>query len=195
MSEKANISVSKCEIEFIPGSKTYRGKPVSARNTGTEQSGKLTTFRVTSSDELNLIVGLIEWESSDPEVVPIDLISGLQKHNELKNRGRMSIKVTEDGEWLVILSVMKYNPEKQYFTLHGGRLEDIDDYLGHSLEEFLIDSGALRFGTRAEIDGDTSRTANQLAVVIEPGDLATLAIAYTVTRPLAVINDYGLEAQ
>ena len=194
MSEMASISVSKCEIEFIPGSKNYRGKPASARNEGSEQNGKLTTFRVTSSDELNLIVGLIEWESAEPEVVPIDLISGLQKHNELKNRGRMSIKVTDDGKWLVILSVMKYNPEKQYFTLHGGKLEHIDAYLGHSLEDFLISSGALRFGTRAEINGDASRTANQLAVLIEPGDLATLAIAYTVTRPLAVINDFGLDA-
>jgi hypothetical protein len=105
----------------------------------------------------------------------------------------MSIKMSQDGKWLVVLSVMKYSPVKQYFTLHAGKLEDIDDYLGHSLKDILMGSGALRFGTRAEIDGDTSKTANQLAVVIEPGDVETLAIAYTVTRPLAVINDYGLD--
>jgi len=192
LDEASSISVSKCEIEFISGSKPYRGKPVGDRKEGLEQTGTLTTFRVTSSDELNLIAGLIEWESAEPEVVPIDLISGLMKHNELKNRGRMSIKYSHDGKWLVVLSVMKYNPAKQYFTLHGGVLEDIDEYLGHSFKEFLIGSGALRFGTRGEIDGETSRTANQLAVVIEPGDIRTLAIAYVVTRPLAVINDYGL---
>ena len=193
MSEKANISVSKCEIEFLPGSKPYRGKPMAARNEGIEQIGKLTTFRVTSSDELNLIVGLIEWENDDPEVAPIDLISGLQKHNELVRRGRMSIKISQDGKWLVVLSVMKYSPAKQYFTLHAGKLDDIDNYLGESFKDFLMGSGALRFGTRGEIDGDTSKTANQLAVVIEPGDIKTLAIAYTATRPLAVINDYGLD--
>jgi hypothetical protein len=190
---KANITVSKCEIEFLPGSKPYRGKPMAARNDGFEQTGKLATFRVKSSDELNLIVGLIEWENDDPEVAPMDLIAGLQKHNELVRRGRMSIKMSQDGKWLVVLSVMKYSPVKQYFTLHAGKLEDIDDYLGHSLKDILMGSGALRFGTRAEIDGDTSKTANQLAVVIEPGDVETLAIAYTVTRPLAVINDYGLD--
>ena len=193
MSEKANISVSKCEIEFLPGSKPYRGKPMAARNDDVEQIGKLTTFRVTSSDELNLIVGLIEWENDEPEVAPIDLISGLQKHNELIRRGRMSIKMSQDGKWLVVLSVMKYSPAKQYFTLHAGKLEEFDDYLGHSFKDLLMGSGALRFGTRGEIDGDTSKTANQLAVVIEPGDIETLAIAYTVTRPLAVINDYGLD--
>jgi hypothetical protein len=193
LSEKANISVSKCEIEFLPGSKPYRGKPMANRKEGAEQTGNLSTFRVTSSDELNLIVGLIEWERDDPEVGPIDLISGLQKHHELIRRGRMSIKVSRDGKWLVVLSVMKFSPVKEYFTLHGGVLEDIDSFLGHSFKEFLLGSGALRFGTRGEIDGDTSRTANQLAVVIEPGDIETLAIAYTVTRPLAVINDYGLD--
>lgn len=193
MSEKANVSVSKCEIEFMPGSKPYRGKPMAARNEAVEQTGKITTFRVTSSDELNLIVGLIEWPSDDPEVGPIDLISGLQKHNELVRRGRMSVKISQDGKWLVVLSAMKFSPTKQYFTLHNGVLDDIDEYLGHSFKEFLLGSGALRFGTRGEIDGDTSRTANQLAVVIEPGDIEALAIAYTVTRPLAVINDYGLD--
>lgn len=192
MSEKANISVSKCEIEFLDDPKPYRGRPVGDRKEVIDQTGTLTTFRITSSDEMNLIAGLIEWDSAEPEVVPIDLISGLNKHNELKNRGRMSIKHSRDGNWLVVLSVMKYNPSKQYFTLHGGALEDIDDYLGHSFKDFLMGSGALRFGTRGEIDGETSRTESQLAVVIKPGDIETLAIAYTVTRPLAVINDYGL---
>jgi hypothetical protein len=192
MSEKSNISISKCEVEFIPGSKPYRGKPIGDRKGGIEQVGKLTTFRVTSSDELNLIVGLIEWDNAEPEVEPIDLIGGLQKHRELENRGRMSIKVTKDGNWLVVLSVMKFSPAKQYFTLHGGVIEDIDEYLGYSFKELLLASGALAFGTRAELDGDTSRTANQMAVLIKPGDLEALAVAYTVTRPLAVINDYGL---
>ena len=163
------------------------------RKSMVEQTGKLSTFRVTSSDELNLIVGLIEWENDEPEVAPIDLISGLQKHRELVRRGRMSIKKSQDGKWLVVLSVMKYSPAKQYFTLHSGKPEDLDEYLGHSFKDFLMGSGALRFGARREIDDDTSKTANQLAVVIEPGDIETLAIAYTVTRPLAVINDYGLD--
>lgn len=166
---------------------------MSERGNATDQTGQLQTFRITSSDELNLIVGLIEWEQNEPEVVPIDLISGLQKHQELSRRGRMAIKNTHDDKWLVVLSVLKFNPAKQYFTLHGGVLEDIDAYLGHSLKDFLMDSGALRFGTRGEIYDDTSRTSGQLAVVIEPGDIETLAIAYTVTRPLAIINDYGLD--
>jgi hypothetical protein len=194
MSELANISISKCEIEFLPGTKSYHGKPMADRKAATNQNGKLTTFRVTSSDELNLIVGLIEWENAEPEVIPIDKVAGLQKHEDLARRGRMSVQLTSDDKWLIVLSVLKYSPLKEYFTLHGGNLEDIDTFVGESFKDILIESGALRFGTRAEIDGETSRSANQLAVVIEPGDIQTVALAYTVTRALAVINDYGLDA-
>ena len=193
MSEKSNISVSKCEIEFLENSKQFRGKPVSDRKNPTEQVGKLSTFRVTSTDELNLIVGLIEWPNDPPEVRPIDLLGGLQKHNELENRGSISLRHSQDGNWLAPLNVLKFSQAKKYFTLHGATEAEIDSYLGHSFKEFLLEAGALRVGSRAAIDGETSRVANQLAVVVEPGDIQTLAIAYTVTRPLAVINDFGLD--
>ena len=194
MSDNEVISISKCEIELIRGTKTYRGKPVSARGAGTEQVAKLTTFRVTSSDELNLIVGLVEWPTDPPEVKPIDLIGGLTKHSSLARRGSMSLSDSRDGNWLAVLKVMKYSPDKGYFTLHGATANEIDSYLGYNFKELALEMGALRFGTRAEIENETSRTANQLAMVVPKGDLRSLAFAYTVTRALAVINDFGLDA-
>tara|TARA_B110000483_G_scaffold58560_1_gene73125 strand:+ start:276 stop:860 length:585 start_codon:yes stop_codon:yes gene_type:complete len=194
VSDNEVISISKCEIELIRGTKTYRGKPVSARGAGTEQVAKLTTFRVTSSDELNLIVGLVEWPTDPPEVKPIDLIGGLTKHSSLARRGSMSLSDSRDGNWLAVLKVMKYSPDKGYFTLHGATANEIDSYLGYNFKELALEMGALRFGTRAEIENETSRTANQLAMVVPKGDLRALAFAYTVTRALAVINDFGLEA-
>ena len=194
MSDNEVISISKCEIELIPGTKSYRGKPVSDRGGGAEQIAKLTTFRVTSSDELNLMVGLVEWPSDPPEVKPIDLIGGLTKHASLARRGSMSLSDSRDGNWLAVLKEMKYSPDKGYFTLHGAASEEIDHYLGYDFKELALEIGALRFGTRAEIEDETSRTANQLAMVVPKGDLRSLAFAYTVTRALAVINDFGLEA-
>jgi len=193
MSELESISVSKCEINFLPGTKDYRGKPMSEGREAAEQSATLTSFRVESSDELNLIVGLLEWPQANPEVKVIDLLAGLEKHNELEQRGRMSITPARDGNWLVVLSVLKYNVDKDRFTLHAGHLDQIDEYLGQSFEELLLAVGALRVGTRAEIDEETARTANQLAVVVTPGDIQTLAVTYTVTRALAVINDFGMD--
>ncbi len=91
MQENEVISISKCEIELLPGSKSYTGKPTSDRDQATEQTGKLSTFRVTSSDELNLVAGLVEWPAASPEVKPIDLLGGLQKHGSLDNRGSMTL--------------------------------------------------------------------------------------------------------
>ena len=187
------ISISKCEIEFVPGTKTYLGTPMANRGSTANQTGELTAFRVTSSDELNMIVGLISWNDSDPEVKPIDILNGLDKHNELKQRGRMSIGNSKDGNWLVTLSVLKYSPGKDRFTLHGGHLTEINEYLGQDFKALLLEVGALRVGSRREIDGETSKSAGDLAAVIKPGDIRSLAVAYTVTRPLAVINDFGLE--
>lgn len=187
------ISISKCEIELVPGTKGYLGTPMANRNSSATEQGSLETFRVTSSDELNMMVGLIHWKESEPEVIPIELFSGLNKHQELMRRGRMSIGKSRDGNWLVILSVLKYNSIKDRFTLHGGHLDQIDEYLGQSFKELLLEVGAIRVGSRREIDAETSRAANELAAVVQPGDLRTVAVAYTVTRTLAVINDYGLE--
>jgi hypothetical protein len=186
------ISISKCEIELVPGSKPYIGKPTSERDQSQEQTGRLSTFRVTSSDELNLVAGLVEWDTAAPEIKPIDLLGGLQKHNALDNRGSMTLVHARDGNWLAPLRVMKYSPDKKYFTLHGATTDEIDEFLGQSITDLLFEVGALKVGTRQEIDGETNKTAKQLAMLVAPGDLRTLAVAYTVTRPLAVINDFGL---
>ena len=189
------IAISKCEIEFLPGTKAYMGKPASERDQADEQTGQLRTFRVTSSDELNLIVGLVEWPKSAPEVRPIELLTGLQKHGSLDRRGSISVVPARDGNWLVPLRVLKYNEEKKYFTLQGASFEEIESYLGQSFPELLLELGALMVGTRQEIDGETNKTAGQNAMIVSPGDIRSLAMAYTVTRALAVINDFGLDIQ
>ena len=153
----------------------------------------LRNFRVTSSDELNLMCGLVEWPSAAPEITPIDLLSGLGKHDNLRSRGRMSLLNTRDGNWLAAIRALKYSPVKRHFTLHGVSEVELDDLLGHSLRDFVLELGALKFGTLAEIDDDTSRTANQLAMVVSPGSIEPLAVVYTVTRALAVIKDFGLD--
>ena len=185
------ISVGKCEIEFFTEKKPYTGRPSGDRGGG-EQSGTLRNFRVTSSDELNLMCGLIEWSGFGPEITPIDLLSGLGKHSNLRNRGRMALDVDRDGNWVATIRVLKYSAAKNYFTLHGATEPQLDELLGHSLRDFVLELGALKFGTKAETLGDSSRSANQIAMVVPAGSLEPLAVAFTVTRALAVIKDFGL---
>lgn len=187
------ISVSKCKIEFIPEEKTYRGKPMSMRGEVNEIVGQLTTFRVTSTDLLDLMTGLIRWPNGDNEIKPIELFHGLEKHQQLERKGQIDIQIARDGNWLVPLRTLRFNPDLRYFTLVNAPVADIDNFLGESFENLLFSAGAKKFGTRQVIDGETNKSANQLAMVIEPGNIEALAIAYTVTRPLAVIMDYGIQ--
>lgn len=193
MTDNKVISISKCKIEFILEEKTYRGKPMSMWGEANEIVGQLTTFRVTSTDLLDLMTGLIRWPNGDNEIKPIELFHGLEKHQQLVRKGQIDIQIARDGNWLVPLRTLRFNPDLRYFTLVNAPVSDIDKFLGESFENLLFSAGVEKFGTRRVIDGETNKSANQLAMIIEPGNIEALAIAYTVTRPLAVIMDYGIQ--
>lgn len=195
LSENLSISVGKCEVEFIPGTKASLGKPTSQRKDASEQVAKLSTFRVTSPDELNLMVGLYVWEGADPEVRPIELLAGLQKHNELKGRGGMSLIISQDQKWLVPLRALKYNKTKGYSTLQAASEEELDSLIGQSFRDLMTELGAKAFGSREAIDQESNNKRNQLAMIVEPGNLEALAVAYAVTRAQAVILDFGLDVE
>lgn len=192
MTSYPSISVSTCEIEFFAGEQDCVGTPTSMRGQSLEIAGKLRRFRVTSLDELDIVVGLTVWETGEAEVRPLQLVGGLTKHHALDNRGGMTLLTSKDKKWLVPLRVLKFNHDRKYFTLHSSPLSEIDQILGHPFADFLAEVGALRVGTRQEIDDESSRSSNQLAMVVEKGDLRTVAVAYTVTRALAVIKDNGM---
>ena len=139
------------------------------------------------------MTGLIRWPNGDNEIKPIELFHGLEKHQQLERKGQIDIQIARDGNWLVPLRTLRFNPDLRYFTLVNAPVADIDNFLGESFENLLFSAGAKKFGTRQVIDGETNKSANQLAMVIEPGNIEALAIAYTVTRPLAVIMDYGIQ--
>jgi hypothetical protein len=140
------------------------------------------------------MVGLYLWEEAAPEVRPIDLLGGLQKHNELKGRGGISLTMSQGEKWLVPLRVLKYSTKKGYFTLQGASEKELDEILGHSFRELMMDLGAIKFGSRESIDQETNNKRNQLAMIVEPGNLEAIAVAYAVTRAQAVILDFGLDA-
>ena len=62
-----NISVGTCEIEFLEGSTAFTGNPASRRSEADELIGSLRRFKVTSLDELDLIVGLLDWPTGEVE--------------------------------------------------------------------------------------------------------------------------------
>jgi hypothetical protein len=56
----------------------------------------------------------------------------------------------------------------------------------------MLDLGALRVGPRLDIDQEDSRRKNYPAMVVPKGDIEPIIAAFTVTRALALVKDFGL---
>jgi hypothetical protein len=56
----------------------------------------------------------------------------------------------------------------------------------------MLDLGALRLGTRFEVDQEDSNRKNVPAMVVPIGEVEPILAAFTVTRVLALVKDFGL---
>jgi hypothetical protein len=91
------------------------------------------------------------------------------------------------------LRAMKYNHESKKTNLAGITLEKLDEYTQQNFTERLLKNGAIGVGTREELHGEVNRNKKNLAFLSKPMDFETVAIAFTATRVLAVMHDYGLD--
>jgi len=157
----------------------------------TEQTGKIQKFRVTTTDGLNHIFGVVSWPAAQPEIISVERIAGLEKYKRLEKAGRVSIVETKDGNWLAELKVLKYG-NRDYPTPHTSNWPELDYILGGNAQVTLADAGAVAVGSRALIDSETNKNRFNLAVKVSPRDYQTLAVAYALTKILSVMHDLGL---
>lgn len=187
------ITIHKATIEFL-GSTTYDAKPMTPFDGAPEeQAGTMTTFLVTTSDESKITFGIVEWPEARHEVIGDEFLGGLKKYAQLKNRGRMSL-LTEYGDvWLGELRALRHNHEKGYPTLATTTIETLD-YLVKGNFIQLMNSFGAKVGTREELVNDSNTaTKNKLAFSVNPKNYEAIALAFAVTRVLAVLYDNGLE--
>jgi hypothetical protein len=84
---------------------------------------------------------------------------------------------------------MKFNPVSRKENLASITLEQLQVF---SQNEFLPAINArAKVGTRAELANETNKNAGSLAFLCDANDVTACAIAYTATRVLAVMYDYG----
>jgi hypothetical protein len=191
LTQGEKMQVNRCSIEFIDGEVAYEGRPTdSNRGESTTQVGKLSKFRVTTTDTLNQIFGLIEWPAARPEVCCIEMIDGLEKYERLEDAGRLTLMPQANGTWLADVRAMRYNG-RTYQTLGSVSEEELEELTGQVPKDFFASIGCLGFGTREELVGDDSRKRNQLAVLVKAGDLQAIAGLFAATRVMAVMNDLG----
>jgi hypothetical protein len=187
------IAVGKAQIEFLESGVSFTEKPMSPNKgfEGLEQSGTVDKFRVTTTDDLDMIFGLVEWPNANLEVRHLETLDGLEKYKRLENAGRLGVGVYQDSFWYAELRAMKH-AAKDWATLNQVSLTELGEMLEGDAEKLLTDSGVLKIGSKAELAGDTSNRKNNLAFMCEIGNKSAVAVAFTLSRVLPTMYDFGM---
>ncbi len=186
------MKVNRCEVEILPGAFPFEGKPLSpAAGAESEQIGVLTKFRITTTDTLNHIFGLITWPAARPEVRSIERIAGLEKYAQLEKNGRLSLVPVGADKWLAEVNAIRFNPKKGFGNLAKIKDEELSDLLDCEPEAFFKSVGCLAYGTREELIADTSNRKGRTAILVKAGDAASIAAMFAATRVMAIMFDRG----
>ncbi len=190
----SKIDVGLASIEWLETDQLYLGKPMDGGEH--EIEGICDKFRVTTLDELNMVFAIIRWPTHKTQVSCITKISGQEKYDRLENAGRLGIFQTLEGDrslWSFELRAMKYRDNQLRQTLKQSTLQDLDYLLeGQSALELLNNHGALKVGKRGELATTTAgNRSNELFVICDSENNNLVAVAFTITRVLAVMKDFG----
>ena len=187
------MKINRAAIEFVDGATPILDVPMNPHDgEPDEQAGSVSKFRVTTTDDLDMIFGLITWPLARPEVRAIEMLDGLSKYERLIKAGRLSLIPVKDNYWLAELNVMKFN-DRNYQTLNRPTDAELDYLSGGNAHEFLIARGVKEIGTREALVGDTSRARNAPAVLVTANDVKAIAAMFTLTRVMAVMFELGLK--
>ena len=186
------LSINKAVVETLASGVKIFEAPMDPKAEGEKISGIATLFRITTSDTLDATFAFTTWEQFIPDIRIHSFDSGLEKHERLKSAGRMSVLASRDGNWLVELTALKHSSDKGRPTLSAPTFEELDYLASQDFSQLMVDLGALRVGPRLEIDQEDSRRKNYPAMVVPNGDIEPILAAFTVTRVLALVKDFGL---
>ena len=190
---EVDIEVGKAKIEFLESGGPFTETPMSPHkgfDKSNEQTGRVSKFRVTTTDGLNMIFGLVYWPHATLEVRHLETLTK-SKYERLENAGKLGVSQSQGGVWLAELRAMKY-AAKEHATLNSASLEELSSMLEADAESLLKEHGALRIGTRSEIAADTSTRKNYLSFTCDIGNETGVAVAFTLTRVLPIMYDFGL---
>lgn len=187
------MKINRCEIEILDGVVPIVDKPMSPEDGHLEeQVGSLQKFRVTTSDDLDHVFGLVTWPHARPEVRSVEFVDGLSKYKRLEGAGRWSFIPVGNGQWLGELNIMKYNG-KERPTLCRPTFEELNQLAGGDAQALFLESGALKFGTREALIGDQTRQRNSPSLLVSEGDVKAIAAAFAVTRVMAIMYELGMD--
>jgi hypothetical protein len=189
------ITLSKCTIEIEDQPVPFVGRPMDTSSVSEgDQEGLVTMFRVNTSDELDIQYGIVSWPEANREVTLIEWHSGDTKYDSLKKgTGRLALSPVGANE-VFQLRAMKYNDDSKKANLANVTLEDLGIWVQADLSELLMRHGAIQVGSKGQLTGEENKTKSILSALVPKGNVEAVAIAFTVTRVLAIMYDYGLDS-
>lgn len=188
------MKLGKSEITLLDLRKLFVERPMSPFDgAAEEQAGQITRFRVTTTDLLDAVFGIVEWPNAETEVRPVEVEAGESKYLRLKGSGRLSVMDHGHEQWFAELRAMKYNPESNKANLASIDKELLQTYSSLEFEALFAKHQGI-FGTRASLIADQGKRRNQLAFTCKKQNYEAVAIAFTATRILPIMFDYGLDS-
>lgn len=146
---------------------------------------------VVGPDGLLMEVAYRRWDGAGA-VVGLDRCDSPPSYQRLIQGERMLVKASEDGTENVVADLLRWNPNEGqhgWGTTKKATPDELDAMLGSSAETLFFEAGALDFGTRAEVIGDTSNGhKNRLAVVFPGYEPIGPLTVYVLTRVLPIVK-------
>lgn len=162
----------------------------SALQSGQEQDGLVQYGRLLTPDGFSGTAGVVTWQDGTVDVRFLDFISGADPYRRLERAGRMSVQV-HDGRWVALLRALRHNG-RDWPTLADVSWQELDELAGSSAEALLTRSDGSRVGTWGELNPAAARYRDTPAISCRENDAESLLIAYTLTRVMPIMKNFGL---
>lgn len=182
------IKIGTFEIRVQEESEKVLDKPI---GTTDEHVGTRFLALVTGPSEIQLELGLTLYKDFDGEVKTLDHGITPLPYSRLTHGCRMTVFREKEFNW----SELRYAKldDNLWSNLSMADINFLSKLLEISLGNTLKDYGATLVGTREEILGDTNNRRNQLCVTFPKENYELPFIAYTLTRPVALLKQMILK--
>lgn len=146
---------------------------------------------VAAPDGLLMEIAYRRWDGAGA-VVALNRGDSAPAYDRLLRGERLSVKADGDGTDHVVADLLHWDPATGPYgwgSCKKATPDDLSTTLGQAADALLFEVGALDFGTRSKVLGDTSNAyKNRLAVVFPARQpLGPLAV-YVMTRVLPIVR-------
>lgn len=184
-----DVTVGQVSVTISDESVAIEGEAVN----GGRQSGLVVPCEIHTPDGGILEVGLTSWEHGDRDVRCFKRLAGPIMYDRLVHGARLGVAGKRDGEWDTELGILRFHDDR-HPTVVKAAWEDLDTVLAGSAQQFLLDRGASRVGTKETVIGDTGKRRGYLMMVSPAHDSVPPILAYTLTRVLPLLTGFGSSA-